>query len=108
METKGKDTKSRGSSTRNDATLTTTGTAREVIAIYMAPATLIAGRTTVLIVGWIAAAIKATVGQIIDPVTAMVGRIMASTADTPVVAGTTILTRADTFRHGPIATLIMV
>lgn len=96
METKGKDTKSRRSSTHNGATLTTTGTAREVIAICLAPATLI--------VGWIAAAIKATAGHIIAPVTAMVGRIMASTADTHVVVGTTILTRADTFRHDPIAT----
>ena len=104
METKDKDTKCHASSTHSDATGTTTSTTREVIATCVAPATLIAGWTTVLIVGWIAAAITAAAGHVINPVTAMVGRIMASTADTHSAAGTTIQTRADTFRHGPFAT----
>ena len=104
METKDKDTKSRASSTHSDATGTTTSTAREVIARCMEPATLIAGWTTVLILGSIAAAITAAAGHVINPVTTMLGRIMASTADTHIADGTTIQTRADTFRYAPIAT----
>ena len=70
----------------------------------MAPATLIAGWTAVLIVGWIAAAITTATGHVINPVTAMAGRIMASTADMHIAAGTTIQIRTGTFQHGPIVT----
>jgi hypothetical protein len=70
----------------------------------MVPATRIAGWTTVLLAAWIAAAITVAAGHVINPVTAMVGPIMASAADTRIAAGTTIHTRADTFRHGPFAT----
>ncbi len=99
-------TKSPASSTRNNATGARTGNTREVIAMCMALATLIAGWTAILIVVWITSLVTAAAGHVIIPVIATGGRII-STAGTH-VAGTTTRVRAGTRRHDRTTARVMV